>query len=360
MSEKTEKPTEKKLQDARRKGQVPQSQDVPKLLICAGVVETVLALDDVGMQKLQALMMLPLARLNQPFEQALNEVAGSALLLVTTFFGITVTVAALLRIIGGWIQYGLLFAPETLKPDFSRLNPMNQFKQMFSVKKLTDMLNNILKAAAICTIFYLVLNPDLDALSRLAYGDLNSFWPAVEVMLTRVSRQTLLTLLILTLLDFGLQKYFFLKQQRMSHQDIRDEYKQSEGDPHMKGHRHAVAKELLNAPAPPVKREPLENADLLLVNPTHYAVALYYRPALTPLPRIVCKGEDDEAKTLIARAQKANIPVIRFVWLARTLYQSEEGQLIPRHTLQAVAKVYRVLRELDDQVIEEVIELEAN
>lgn len=359
MSEKTEKPTAKKLQDARRKGQVPQSQDVPKLLICAGVVETVMALDDVGMQKLQALMMLPLMRLNQPFEQVLSELAGSALLIVSTFFGITVAVAALLRIIGGWIQYGPLFATEALKPDFNRLNPVNQFRQMFSVKKLTDMLSSVLKAAAICTIFILVLSTDLESLSRLAYGDLNSFWPAVEVLLTRVSRQTLLTLLIMTLLDFGLQKYYFLKQQRMSHQDIRDEHKQSEGDPHMKGHRHAVAQELLNAPVQAVKREPLEKADLLLVNPTHYAVALYYRPELTPLPRIICKGEDSDAKTLIVRAQQAKIPVIRFIWLARTLYQSQEGQLIPRHTLQAVARVYRVLRELDDPSDEDVIELEA-
>lgn len=359
MSEKTEKTTAKKLQDARRKGQVPQSQDVPKLLICAGVVETVLALDDVGMQKLQTLMMLPLARLNQPFELALNEVVGSALVLLATFCGLTVAAAALLRIIGGWVQYGPLFAPEALKPDFNRLNPINQFKQMFSVKKRTDMLNSILKAAAICTIFYLVLTPDLESLSRLAYGDLDSFWPAVEVMLTRVSRQTLMTLLVLTMLDFGLQKYFFLKQQRMSHQDIRDEHKQSEGDPHMKGHRHAVAHELLNSPAAPLKSKPVEEADLLLVNPTHYAVALYYRPELTPLPRIICKGEDEDAKALIARAQKANIPVIRFIWLARTLYRSEEDQIIPRHTLQAVAQVYRVLRELDDQITDEVIEMEA-
>ncbi|CAO95558.1 MULTISPECIES: type III secretion system export apparatus subunit SctU [Erwinia] len=359
MAEKTEKPTAKKLQDARRKGQVPQSQDVPKLLICAGLVETVLALDDVGMQKLQALMRLPLARIGQPFELALSEVVSSALVLVATFCGLTVAIAALLRIIGGWIQYGPLFAPEALKPDFNRLNPINQFKQMFSVKKLSEMFNNIVKAAAISTIFYLVLTPDLESLARLAYGDLDSFWPAVEVLLTRVSRQTLLTLLVLTLLDFGLQKYFFIKQQRMSHQDIRDEHKQSEGDPHMKGHRHALAHELLNQPAAAVKSKPVEEADLLLVNPTHYAVALYYRPELTPLPRIICKGEDGEAKALIARAQQANIPVIRFIWLARTLYRSQEGQLIPRHTLQAVAQVYRVLRQLEGQINDEVIELEA-
>ncbi|AWO77460.1 type III secretion system export apparatus subunit SctU [Serratia marcescens] len=359
MAEKTEKPSAKKLLDARRKGQVSQSQDVPKLLICGGVVETVLALDDIGMQKLQALMQLPLARIGLPFELALSEVVSSALVLVASFCGLTVALAVLLRIVGGWIQYGPLFAPEALKLDFNRLNPLPQFQQMFSAKKLSELFNNVLKALAISTIFYLVLTPDLDSLGRLAYGDLDSFWPAVELLLTHIARQTLLTLLVLTLLDFGLQKYFFLKQQRMSHQDIRDEHKQSEGDPHMKGHRKAVANELINKPAAPAQKKPLEEADLLLVNPTHYAVALFYRPELTPLPRIICKGQDNEAQELIVRAQEANIPVIRFIWLARTLYRSQEGQLIPRHTLQAVAQVYRVLRQLEGELGDEVIELEA-
>lgn len=359
MAEKTEQPTDKKLQDARRKGQVGQSQDVPKLLICAGIVEAVLVMDDLGMQKLQALLMLPLTRIGQPFELALSEIVSSALLQLAFFCGITVALAALLRIIGGWIQYGPLFAPEALKLDFNRLNPVSHLKQMFSAQKLMELLNSLLKAGAISIIFYLVLTPDLESLARLAYGDLASFWPAVELLLTQIARHTLLTLLVLTLLDFGLQKYFFLKQQRMSHQDIRDEHKQSEGDPHMKGHRKAVSQELLSKPATPARKRPVEEADLLLVNPTHYAVALYYRPDSTPLPRIICKGEDQEAKALIARAQQANIPVIRFIWLARTLYAAQEGQMIPRHTLQSVAQVYRVLRQLEGQVIDEVIEIEA-
>lgn len=359
MAEKTEKPSSKKLQDARRKGQVSQSQDVPKFLICAGLVEAILALDDMGMQKLQALMILPFSRIGQPFEQAVSEVVTSAVVIVASFCGITVTLAVLLRIIGGWIQYGPLFAPEALKLNFSHLNPINQFKQMFTVQKLSSLLSNVLKASAISAILYRVLAPELGSLAGLAYGDLNSFWPAIEALLTHIARHTLLILLVLTLLDFGLQKYFFLKQQRMSHQDIRDEYKQSEGDPHMKGHRRMVAYQLLNGPVAPAKKKPVEDADLLLINPTHYAVALYYRPESTPLPRIICKGEGQEAKMLIARAQRANIPVIRFIWLTRTLYPLQEGQLIPRQTLQAVAQVYRVLRQLEGEVTEEVIELEA-
>ncbi|MBJ7220906.1 MULTISPECIES: type III secretion system export apparatus subunit SctU [unclassified Brenneria] len=359
MSEKTEKPTDKKLKDARRKGEVGQSQDVPKLLICVGLIECVMALADTTLGKLQSLIQLPLRRLDAPFAQAAKEIFHDAAILAGTLCLLGAAIAVLLRIVGGWIQYGPLFAPEALKFDLNRLNPVNQFKQMFSMRKLTEMLTNILKAAVIGTVFYKVVVPELEALVELAYGDLNGFWQGVKALLTRIARTTLTALLVLSVMDFGLQKYFFLKQQRMSHQDLRNEHKDSEGDPHMKGHRKSMANELLNQPAAPRPKGRVEDADMLLVNPTHYAVALYYRPGKTPLPRILCKGEDQQAQQLIARAKEADIPVIRFIWLTRTLYRrTPEGHYIPRETLQAVAQVYRVLRQLEDAQKKEIIEME--
>ncbi|MGM3184224.1 type III secretion system export apparatus subunit SctU [Dickeya oryzae] len=359
MSEKTEKPTPKKLQDARKKGEVGQSQDVPKLLISVALLEMILALTDNGMSKLQALMQLPLSRLSDPFSHSANEVFSEALSLLGTFCLLTISVALLMRIVGGWIQYGPLFAVDALKIDFNRLNPVNQIKQMFTMRKLTDILTTILKATTIGLVFWLVVIPQLEWLVELAYGDLTAFWKGVESVLKSVARTTLSSLLALAILDFGLQKYYFLKQQRMSHEDIRNEFKNSEGDPHMKGHRKSVAQEILNEPASPRAKPSIEDADLLLVNPTHYAVALCYRPGKTPLPRILLKGEDEQAKALIARAQHANVPVIRFIWLARTLYRIPEGHYIPRHTLQSVAQVYRVLRQLDNDLSQqEIIELD--
>ncbi|MBP2858169.1 type III secretion system export apparatus subunit SctU [Dickeya oryzae] len=358
MSEKTEKPTPKKLQDARKKGEVGQSQDVPKLLISFALLEMILTLTDNGMSKLQALMQLPLSRLSDSFGHAANEVFSEALSLLGTFCLLTISVALLMRIVGGWIQYGPLFAVEALKIDFNRLNPVNQIKQMFTMRKLTDILTTILKATTIGLVFWLVVIPQLEWLVELAYGDLTAFWKGVESVLKSVARTTLSSLLVLAILDFGLQKYYFLKQQRMSHEDIRNEFKNSEGDPHMKGHRKSVAQEILNEPASPRAKPNIEDADLLLVNPTHYAVALCYRPGKTPLPRILLKGEDEQAKALIARAQHANVPVIRFIWLARTLYRVPEGHYIPRHTLQSVAQVYRVLRQLDNDLPpQDVIEM---
>ncbi|AZC84011.1 type III secretion system export apparatus subunit SctU [Pseudomonas chlororaphis] len=358
MSEKTEEPTEKKLADARKKGQVGQSQDVPKLLIFAALLELILGLAESGIDKLKALMSLPLQQLSKPFGTGLAEVLTKAGWELLLFMLPVLGIAVAMRLIGGWVQFGPLFAPEVLKLDFERLNPLNQFKQMFSSRQLFNLLNSVCKAVLIALVLYLVLPPALGDLIGLAGTDLDSYWLAIVALFTHLTRISLGVLLVLAIIDFALQKYFFVKGQRMSHEDVRKEFKQMEGDPHMKSHRKALARELIQQPASTAPAQaPLEDADLLLVNPTHYAVALFYRPQLTPLPRIICKGYDAEARELIDRARKSGVPVIRFVWLTRTLYRSEVGQFIPRETLQAVAQVYRLLRELDEQARQDMIEM---
>ncbi|QXI31258.1 type III secretion system export apparatus subunit SctU [Pseudomonas vanderleydeniana] len=358
MSEKTEEPTQKKLADARKKGQVGQSQDVPKLLIFAALLEMILGLASGGIGKLEALVLLPLQQLGRPFGAGVGEVLSKAGWDLLMFMLPVLGIAVAMRLAGGWVQFGPLFAPEALKLDFERLNPLNQFKQMFSSRQLFNLFNSLCKAVLIGVLLYLVLPPALGDLIGLANTDLDTYWQAMISLFSRLSRTCLGVLLVLAAIDFALQKYFFIKGQRMSHEDVRKEFKEMEGDPHMKSHRKSVARELTQQPAnaAPAKA-PVEEADLLLVNPTHYAVALFYRPQQTPLPRIICKGHDAEARDLIMRARQSGVPVIRFVWLARTLYRSEVGHFIPRETLQAVAQVYRLLRELDEHARSEVIEM---
>nr|WP_298166967.1 type III secretion system export apparatus subunit SctU [uncultured Pseudomonas sp.] len=355
--EKTEQATDHKLSEARKKGEVGQSQDVHKLLICWGLIEAILALADDGMRQLQSLIELPLRRLDQPFVRTFEEVLVQAGWMLASFSIVAVGLAVLLRVIGGWSQFGPLFAPKAFKLDFNRLNPVNQFKQMFSAQKLTELLTSVLKAAAICSVLYIVVKPALGVLIKLALTDLDQYWHTLADLFAQVAHATLGTLLAIAAFDFGLQKFFFLKRQRMSKEDIRNEHKQAEGDPHTKGHRKSMARQLIDQPPSKPKPSRTEKADMLLVNPTHFAVALYYRPDTTPLPRILYKGQDADARELIAQAQEDGIPVIRYIWLARTLYKSDEGSYIPRDTLQAVAQVYRLLRELDEELGEEVIEM---
>ncbi|WP_312045946.1 type III secretion system export apparatus subunit SctU [Erwinia sp.] len=360
MAEKTEDATPQKLKESRKKGQVGQTPDIPKLLICIGVMETIFALVEGGMQRLEAMIMLPLARLNDPFGHAMQEVITNGVMVLCYFCGIVCSLIFLLRVIGGWLQFGPLFATEALAPKFDAINPVGHLKSMFSAKQLSTLLTSVLKAIAIGFVFYLAIEPDLGPLAQLAYGDdLNGFWQAVLALFMKIVRETLSLLLVLSAFDFGLQKYFFLKQQRMSHEDIRNEFKQSEGDPHMKGHRKSLSHQILNEAPKPPKKVAVEEADMVLVNPTHFAVGLYYRPGETPLPRLLFKAEGLDAQEIIAEAQNRQMPVIRFVWLTRTLYRTvKEGDYIPRETLKAVAQVYRLLKELEDQQLDEVVEIE--
>ncbi|RWR00989.1 type III secretion system protein [[Pantoea] beijingensis] len=358
MAEKTEKASPQKLQQARRKGQVTQSQDIPKLLIMLGVTETVFAMADDSLDKLQALLLLPTQRLTQPFDAAANDILGSALLLVVVFFMMTLGVAVLMRIIGGWAQFGPLFATEALQLKLDALNPMGKFKQMFSGRQLIQLLVSILKAVVMSFVFYKLLAPKLGDIAILATTSLEGFIHAALQILEKLSRTIFGVLLVFGIADYGIQKYFFLKQNRMSMEDVKNEYKQSEGDPHTKGHRKQLARELANeAPKKRLGPADIENADVLMINPTHFAVGLYYRPDETPLPKLLFKAEEEEVREVIKMAHDAKIPVIRYIWLTRTLHRTtKEGAYIPRETLKAVAQIYRLLRELEEQVGGQIIE----
>lgn len=359
MGEKTEKATSQKLQEARKKGQVSQSQDIPKLLVMLGVMETVFALMNDSMLKLEALMSLPLRRLDRPFVQAMGEIAGTALLTIMVFFLLTVGVVILLRVLGGWLQFGPLFATEALAPKFSALNPLSKLKEMFSARQFIQLLTSLLKAIVISVVFWLLIKPRLPQLAAMSDGSLIGFWHGAAAMLKTLSHTIIGVLLVFAIADFAVQKYFFLKQNRMSHEDIKNEYKQNEGDPHTKGHRRQLAIQLANSPPKKVTPKQLEKADVLLVNPTHFAVGLYYRPDETPLPILLFKAQDKEAQELITLAHQANIPTVRYIWLTRTLFRTTaEGSYIPRETLKAVAQIYRLLRGLEDHLRGELIEFE--
>lgn len=356
MSEKTEKATPKQVQDAREKGQVGQSQDLAKWLVLMVVSEVCLGMADESITRLQYLTALPLQRLHEPFMRTLVEVGGEAIWTLISFILCSVGVAMLMRMVGSWMQIGILFVPKAIKLDLEKLNPIGHLKQMFSGQNLMNLLMSILKATAIGTTLYLTIMPVLGKLVLLANTDLTTYWHALLSVFRSVLRTTMGLLLALAVIDFALQKYFHAKKLRMSHDDIKKEYKESEGDPHVKSHRKHLAHELLNA-EPSKAPRPLEDADVLLVNPTHYAVALYYRPGATRLPLIHCKGQDEDALALIRRAQRARIPVVQSVWLARALYKVNTGRPIPRETLQDVARIYQIIRQLD-AVGEDVIQLE--
>ncbi|WP_248749018.1 type III secretion system export apparatus subunit SctU [Pseudomonas sp. MWU15-20650] len=346
----------KKLRDQRKKGQVAQSQDVGKLLVLTALSEIALFTADTSMQRFQQFMAMSLSRIGQPFTRALEEVLTEGLVLFFSFGLMMAGVAISVKLISGWMQFGLLFAPESLKPDFNRLNPLTQIKQMFSARSVMNVLMGVAKAVFLGLILYVVIRPSLGPLINLANSDLPTYIQALITLFRHLLHMCLGLLLVLALIDLAQQRYFFAKRMRMTQVEVTKEYKDMEGDPHVKGQRRSLAYQLAQE-EPKVKLPKLEESDMLVVNPTHFAVALYYRPGKTPLPQLVAKGTDAHARKLIDRAKAADVPVIQCVWLARTLYEKKLGANIPRETLQAVALIYRTLRELDDEAKRETLEL---
>ena len=348
--------SQKKLQDQRKKGQVAQSQDIGKLLVLAVISEIALLMAQNSLEQFGQLLMLPVSLVGQPFSRSLQVVVAEV---GQVFFGFALLMtgtAIAMKLASSWLQFGFLFAPEVLTPDFNRLNPFNQAKQMFSPQSLMTLLTGLIKALLICGVLYQVIGPSLGALVGLVNADLPGYITALVVLFRYLLHVCLGLLLVLAAVDFGLQRYFFARRMRMTHVEVVKEYKGMEGDPHTKMLRRALAQELAHE-EPVAPTPPLEEADMLLINPTHFAVALYYRPPQTPLPTVIAKGADARARRMIDRARAADVPVIQCVWLARTLYGIETGHCISRETLQAVALVYRTLRELDDDERREVIEL---
>ncbi|MEX5491572.1 type III secretion system export apparatus subunit SctU [Pseudomonas asgharzadehiana] len=346
----------KKLRDQRKKGQVSQSKDVGKLLVLTAISELALFTAQTSMQRFQQLMALPMSSMAQPFARALEEVLFEGLKVFFSFALLMAGTAILMKLISGWMQFGFLFAPETLKLDFNRINPLKQLKQMFSAKAVMDLLMSLAKAVLLGVVLYGVIWPSLGTLINLANSDLHTYIVALITLFRHLLHVCLGLLLVLALIDLAMQKHFFAKSMRMTQVEVVKEYKDMEGDPHVKDQRRSLAYQLAQE-EPKVKLPKLEEADMLVVNPTHFAVALYYRPGNTPLPVLVNKGTDDEARELIRQAKAAEVPVIQCVWLARTLYTHKLGASIPRETLQAVALIYRTLRELDDEAKRETLEL---
>ncbi|WLI10713.1 MULTISPECIES: type III secretion system export apparatus subunit SctU [Pseudomonas] len=347
MTEKTKPATPKQLRDAREKGQVGQSQDFSKVLVLLMVSEVTLNLAEESMVRLQRMLALPLDHAGEPFMGTVARISSESATVLISFILCSVGVAVITRMIGTWMQIGFLFAPKALAPTLERLSPLGQAKQMLSMQNLTTLTLSILKAAAIAITLYVLIKPALSTLILLAYSDLNTYWRSLVQEFRHILRSTLGLLLVIGVIDFAVQKYFHAKKMRTSTEDIQKEHKQAEGDPHVKGHRQQLARQLSNE-APSAPRPSVDTADLVIVNPTHYAVALYYRPGETPLPLIHRKGMGDEALDIIALAKRAKIPVIQSIWLARTLYKVNEGRYIPRPTLLAVAHIYQVVRQLTD------------
>jgi type III secretion protein U len=340
--DKTEEPTEKKLDDAKKKGNSPKSQDVNAaanmlvLTICLG---TAVSSSSEHLAKLFRLA----------FEggiQALkdNEVAGFAFDIALEGIWIVLPFLAASVITGfiaGFMQVGVIISIEPLAPKFDKLNPAEGMKKLMSVKSIIELIKALLKAIVMGAVVWKIaigLIPLLVGASSQTPGAIGHIaWSAIQQLFGAAA----VVFIVIGPADLAYQKWQFIRDNRMKKDEIIREHKESEGDPQIKADRKQLAQEL--SELPPRARVP--GASVVITNPTHFAVALQYHPG--KLPFIVAKGADTDAALIRSIAEASGVPIVGNPPLARALFKLPLDAPVPENLFEAVATVLQWVASLD-------------
>ena len=333
--EKTEEPTEKKLRDAREDGETIKSPDLSfAMLLLVSALGLSLAGPAMG-EHLSALMRVALdmhaaGTTDADLRRAMGRIGIQALLL-----SIPVGVAVVAAIVAVASQIGFVISFKPLEPKFNSINPGSGLKRMFSMRSFVDLIKMTIKAVIIAAALYKTLISLMPLIVGVAYEPIPDLIQISWSALCRLFAVGGVLYLVLGAVDYGIQRWLFMRDHRMSKDEVKREFKNSEGDPQLKGKRKQIAREI-------VQENPdkaVAGARAVIVNPTHYAVAVRYEPDEYDLPRIVAKGVDADALEIRRMAERHGVPIIGNPPLARALYLVPVEEAIPESCFKAVAAV---------------------
>jgi flagellar biosynthetic protein FlhB len=340
---KTEAPTEKKKRDARKKGTVAKSQDLgPWIALLAGTYVLPAAIASTAnaatrsFASLRSISAQPDAR---KAPELLGQAMYSGLLAIAPFLAVCLLVGVVSHV----AQTGLVLSLHPLKPDLKRLNPITGFKNLFSAKSLWTTAKQVAKSVVIVWVAWPHVQRIADSLTRSGRVPLLEGLAASGQALMSLMRAVCVAVIVIALLDYGFQRRSTRLDLRMTKQEVRDEMKNSEGDPMVK----ARIRQLQLALARSRMMNDVPTASVVITNPTHVAIALRYDPVAGGAPRVVAAGIDKVALRIRERAREAGVPIVEAKPLARALWRScEVGDEIPGPLYEAVAKVLAFVRRL--------------
>ena len=333
--EKTEKPTAKRLREARKKGQISSSPEIAawtSLLVATFVIPHLFSstLRTAGNAVVQAG-----AIIRTPDVGRAMALAGSSLRSGVMQVIPLAVMVGVIGVVGVAAQGGIHFSAEKLKPKFSKLNPLSGFKRIFGPHGLWELAKAVIKTAVLGVVVYLSVHKLVPTVYGAGSLPLMSLINIATGTALNVLRAAAVTGVIMAGADFAVVRRRNNKTLKMTKQEVKQEYKNQEGDPHIKGQRRARALAMIRSR---MMRD-VPSADVVLVNPTHVAVALKYEPG-AGAPRVIAKGADHVAARIRQIAEENRVPMVRDVALARTLFATlEVGQEIPPDLYKAVATV---------------------
>jgi flagellar biosynthetic protein FlhB len=334
---KTEEPSGKRLEDVRSQGQVIRSADVGHAIMLSASALVVLVLIPSMMGRV---MMIARGFIENATILTLDSTDFHLLFVETlTSIGIVLGFSMLLLVVAalatGWLQFGFLISTQSLQFDISKLSPLKGLGGMFSIRSVVELGKNVAKLVIVSGVALVVMMPELRQVDNYVTTDLVTLLHVLLVLILKLFAAVITVLAVLAIADYLYQRYSFYQKNRMTKQELKDEYKQMEGDPLIKGKLRQIRAEKQRRRM----MQAVPTATVIVTNPTHYAIALKYDRTM-PAPLLVAKGLDLVAERIRDVARQNFIPIVENPPLARTLFASVEiDQEIPPEHYKAVAEV---------------------
>jgi flagellar biosynthetic protein FlhB len=345
---KTEEATPKRLRDARKKGQIPKSPDLsPAVSLLAftmlgGILGNYILKNGLVFIK-NSLSTNYSAEINNSFvrNSFVNNLIDGILMILP--FAL---IAMLIGFVANIVQTGFIATTESIKPDFNRLNPISGFKNLFSKKVLFNLLKNIAKLAIVTNLVYKNLSESYVQILNSGSVGTEKLFSFFGSFIKNLVSDIVIIMFIVAIVDYIFQRREFKKNLRMTKQEVKDEYKEMEGNPQIKSARQQRQRQL----AMSRMMADVPSSTVVVTNPTHIAVALRYESNKDKAPLVVAKGADNVANKIKEIAKENKVPIIENVQLARTMYKKVEvGEYIPVELYQAVAEILALVYQLKEK-----------
>jgi flagellar biosynthesis protein FlhB len=345
FGERTEQATGKRRGEARKKGQVVKSREIPSVAVLLVALSVLYILSAHFIRQFSSFMVRSLQKMGSLTLNLDNAVALEAEILWWVFqtLGPLLLAIVVVAILSNYVQVGSLFSTEAITPQFSRINPIAGFSRLFSKASLVELPKALVKFMIIGWVAYATIRQEQVELHTLTDQEVGSIFRYVGLISARILFKTLLVMVALAALDYFFQRWNYEKSLKMTKREVQEEFKQAEGDPKVKSRIRSIQRDLAR------KRMMSEvpKADVVITNPTHIAVALLYQREKMVAPQVVAKGAGWIAEKIKETARNHGVPILENKPLAQVLYKSVElGQGIPSSLYQMVADllahVYRM------------------
>lgn len=336
--EKTEEPSQHKIDESRKKGDVAQSKELSSVLLLSGSLLTFIIcgvfiyeqfteyIDWLYGQNFKHVYE------KEKFLEVISQTLWTMVKCVAPSFGASLC----LGVLSNFVQVGFLYSPEILTADIERINPLKGFGRLFSKKALVDAVKGIFKFIVVIGITYSVIKDNIGSFLGFLHADAGQSIMFGKYLMVKLGFSVLMGLGVIALLDFAWEKWSYRQKMMMSKQEAKEEHKQQDGNPEVKNKIRQIQRQM----AQKRMMDDVKKADVIVTNPTHISVALKYDGTAMVAPSVTAKGADHLALRIREIAKENDIPIVENIMLARTLYKTVKvGHGVPRTLYKAVAEI---------------------